>query len=69
MMGKVNYPGLDLHGHTVEILGEDMGGDPRNPTIPVWLVKAPGPHGIYGCEDDVIGLPKDRVRILAEASA
>lgn len=66
MRGKVNYPGLDLHGQIVEIVGEDV---ETLPDVPCWLVKHPLPPGPYGHDGDLIGLPKDRVRVLADEFA
>ena len=58
MKGKINYPGLFLHGKTVELDGEDMGGHPSLPQIECYRVPV--------SDGDIILIPKDRVRVLAE---
>lgn len=60
MIGKVNYPGLALHGKMVEIDGEDLAGHPSMPLIPSYRIQMPEGH--------VILLPKDKVRVLVEAA-
>lgn len=66
MMGKVHYSGHDLHGKTVEIVGED---NESLSHVPMWLIKPPWPLGPYAEGDEWIGLPKANVRVLAEKAA
>lgn len=65
-MGLVSYSGHDLHGKTVEIVGED---NESLSYVPMWLIKPPWPLGPYAEPGELIGLPKANVRVLAEVSA
>lgn len=58
MKGKVDYPGFFLHNKMVEIDGEELGGHESLPQIECYRIVV--------SDDDVILLPKDKVRVLAE---
>ena len=65
-MGKVSYSGHDLHGRTVEIVGED---NESLSHVPLWLIRPPWELGPYAEPGELIGIPKSKVRVLAEVTA
>lgn len=61
MRGVVAYPGHALHGRTVDVL--------RIVPSNIWRGVDLGPIAVVRGDVCEIGLPADRVRILAEAEA